>query len=183
MKKIILGMLAVCFFTAASVTPSQAQVSLNINIGTWTPPAEYADAQYVYLPDVESYYYVPKQQYVYMDGGQWVWRNSLPPRYANYNINNGYKVIVNRPQAYRYFNTDRTRYARYRGSNKQVVVRGNSYAAHKKNYVRKTTVVRTNNGGPGRGPGNGHAPGGNKGHGGGHGPGGDKGHGGGHGKH
>ncbi|MEO7212518.1 hypothetical protein [Mucilaginibacter sp.] len=173
MKKIILGMLASCFLLAASVTQTKAQVSLNVNIGTWTPPVEYSNVEYVYLPDVESYYYVPKHQYVYMDGGQWVFRNALPTRYSNYNINNGYKVIVNRPQAYRYFTTDRTRYAKYKGSNKQVVVRGNSYAAHNKNYVRKN--VKVYNGNPGHG--NGGGKGNGKGNGGGNGKGG------GHGKH
>jgi hypothetical protein len=166
MKKIILGMLASCFFLAASVTQSKAQVSLNVNIGTWTPPAEYANAEYVYLPDVESYYYVPKHQYVYQESGQWVFRNALPPRYSSYNINNGYKVVVNRPQAYRYFTTDRTRYAKYKGSNKQVIVRGNSYAAHKKNYVRKNVYVnKGSSGGGGNGKSKGHGGGNGKGHG------------------
>jgi uncharacterized protein YfdQ (DUF2303 family) len=78
------------------------------------------------LPDVESYYYVPKHQYVYLDGGQWVFRNTLPTRYSGYNINNGYKVAVNRPRAYRYYTTDRTRYAKYKGTHdRQVIVRDN----------------------------------------------------------
>lgn len=183
MKKTLLGMLAGCLILAASFTKADAQISVNLNVGLWNPPAEYSTVDYYYLPDVESYYYVPKHQYVYMDGGTWVFRNSLPPRYSSYNINNGYKVAVNRPRAYTYYTTDRVRYAKYKGYNKPMVVRGNSYAAHNKHYVRRTTVVRTNNGGPGRGPGNGHGNGGNKGPGGGHGNGGNKGHGGGHGKH
>ncbi|OOQ58984.1 hypothetical protein [Mucilaginibacter pedocola] len=163
MKKILLGMFASCALLAASVTQSKAQISVNVNIGTWTPPVEYTDVQYVYLPDIESYYYVPQHQYVYMDGGSWVFRNAPPQRYAGYNINNGYKVIVNRPRAYQYFSRDKVRYARYRGSSKQVIVRGNSYVAPRNNYVRKTKVVRIDHRPPGprapHGPGPGHGPG------------------------
>jgi hypothetical protein len=171
MKKLILGMLASCFILAASVTQSKAQVSLNVNIGTWTPPPAYSDVEYYYLPDVESYYYAPRHQYVYLDRGNWVFRNSLPDRYRGYNINNGYKVAVDRPQAYRYFNTDRSRYAQYRGSNRQVIVRGNS-----DNGYRNDNGNDNRRGADKHGNDNGHDNGnrGNeKGHGGGH----DNGHG------
>jgi hypothetical protein len=126
MKKIILGMLACCFILAASVSQSKAQVSVSLNVGNWTPPTEYEDVNYYYLPDVDSYYYVPTHQYIYQSGGRWVFRNSLPPRYGSYNINNGYKIAVNRERAYRYYDYDRRHYGRYRGASaNQVIVRDN----------------------------------------------------------
>jgi hypothetical protein len=129
MKKLILGMLAICFILAASVTQSKAQVSVSLNVGTWNPPAEYGDASYYYLPDVNSYYYVPTHQYVYLSGNNWVWRNTLPVRYNYYNINEGYKVAVYRPRPYRYYSYDRSHYARYRGV-KNVIVRDRYYRPH-----------------------------------------------------
>ena len=155
MKKLILGLFASLFVLAASVNPAKAQISVNLNIGNWTPPAAYSDVEYYYLPDVESYYYAPKRQFVYLDGGHWVWRSSLHARYSSYRIENGYKVAVNRPRAYTYFETDRVRYAKYKGSNKKMIIRGNSYNAHNKvKYVK----VKGNNG-------KGHGQGGGKGHG------------------
>lgn len=152
MKKLALGLFASCLLLAASFNQAKAQVSLNVNIGNWAPPAEYSDVEYYYLPDVESYYYAPKRQFVYQESGQWVFRDNLPARYANYRLDNGYKVAVNRPRAYTYFNTDRARYARYKGSNKTVIVRGNSY----RNVNVKKVKIKGNNGhGPGHGPGHG----------------------------
>jgi hypothetical protein len=170
MKKLILGMLASCFILAASVTELKAQVSLNVNIGTWTPPPTYSDVEYYYLPDVESYYYAPKHQYVYLDRGNWVFRNSLPARYRGYNINNGYKVAVDRPQAYRYFSTDRSRYAQYKGSKKQVIVRGNSNFAkgNDRGNGNGDRNDRGNGKDNGNDKGNGHGGGNGKGHGKGH---------------
>jgi hypothetical protein len=139
MKKLILGMLASCFILAASVTQTKAQVSVNLNVGIWNPPAEYADANYYYLPDVDSYYYVPTHQYVYLSGRQWVFRSSLPPRYSYYNINDGYKVAVYRPRAYRYYRNDRVHYARYRGV-KNVIVRDRYYRPHTR-VVNRTHYV------------------------------------------
>ena len=148
MKKIILGMLAGCFILAASVTETKAQVHVNVNVGLWNPPAEYSGVNYYYLPDVESYYYVPTHKYVYLDGGRWVFRRALPPRYSTYNIQTGYKVAVNRPRAYTYYNTDRARYARYRGTHdRQVIIRdhyivhNNTRVINRTHYVRPRTKV------------------------------------------
>lgn len=172
---------------ALTTGQAKAQVSLNINIGNWAPPAEYSAVDYYYLPDVESYYYAPRRQFVYLDGGQWVFRNTLPPRYRDYRLDRGYMVAVNRPRAYRYFSTDRAAYGRYRGLGRNTIIRGNSFRT-----VKRVNVYRDHGpgrgpahfkgsggrgpGGPGRGPGGpGRGPGGH-----GHGPGGP-GHGGGHG--
>lgn len=144
MKKIILGMLAGCFMLAASVTETKAQVQVNVNLGIWDPPAEYSGVNYYYLPDVESYYYVPTHQYVYLDGGTWVFRKTLPTRYRTYNIQTGYKVAVNRPRAYTYFNDDRSRYARYKGKHeKQVIIRDHYHTrvVNRTKVVNRTRVV------------------------------------------
>jgi hypothetical protein len=140
MKKIILGLLAGFAMMAASTTQTKAQVNLSVQIGAWNPPPEYSGVNYYYLPDVESYYYVPTHQYVYQDGGSWVFRNSLPPRYATYDIRSGYKVAVNRPRAYTYYNVDRPRYARYRGT-RNVIVRDHYIVRNRTRVVNHTRVI------------------------------------------
>jgi hypothetical protein len=80
MKRIFLAVL----FGVASLTSisTKAQVNLNINIGSqpqWGPTG-YDHVDYYYLPDVDAYYNVPAKQYVYLNDGNWVWRNNLPSR-------------------------------------------------------------------------------------------------------
>lgn len=94
MKTLKLFILALGLFIAGS---SQAQVSVNINLGSppmWGP-AGYSDVQYYYLPDVYSYYDVRSSMFIYQSGGVWVHRAYLPSRYRNYDLYNGYKVVLN----------------------------------------------------------------------------------------
>jgi len=93
-----------------------AQVNVNINLGSqpqWGP-AGYNYVDYYYLPDIETYYYVPKKQFIYLDRGHWNFANSLPGRYSAYNLYNGYKVVINRPQPYLQFERDRVKYVGYK---------------------------------------------------------------------
>jgi hypothetical protein len=99
----------------------QGQVSINVHLGTppqWGP-AGHSEARYYYLPDVESYYDVQTSRFIYFDGRTWVHRANLPARYRNYDLYNGYKVVMsdyrgNRP--YSNFKSHKMKYARgYRG--------------------------------------------------------------------
>ncbi|MFA6128572.1 MAG: hypothetical protein WC699_14835 [Bacteroidales bacterium] len=93
MKTIKLLLFACGLFIAGSV---QAQVSLRINLGSppqWGPVG-YSDVHYYYLPDVEAYYDVQSSMFIYMNAGRWVRRSSLPLRYRNYDLYNGYKVVM-----------------------------------------------------------------------------------------
>ncbi|HMK04383.1 MAG TPA: hypothetical protein VK489_09335 [Ferruginibacter sp.] len=152
MKKVLFGALFV--FTAlltGNRTEAQVRVNVNVNIGDqpeWGPVG-YDYAEYYYMPDIETYYYVPRRQFVYMDGGRWIFSSGLPPRYSSYNLYSGYKVVFKTPNAYKSFNTHRTRYARYRNyENRQVIIKnkhdnGNHYGQGK-------------NKGKGKGKGKGH---------------------------
>ncbi len=122
MKKLFLTLLvAVGLIT----TQSSAQVRLNVNIGSqplWAPVGhDYVD--YYYLPDVESYYYVPKKQFIYKEGERWNFSNSLPSRYSGYNLDRGYKVVINSKDAYRNFDRDRVKYAKYKKVKGQKIIR------------------------------------------------------------
>ncbi len=117
MKKILIGLcLTTIGFVFTQKTNAQIRISVNINVGEQPPwrLAGYDYVEYYYLPDIECYYYVPRHQFIYLSNGQWVFSASLPSRCRNYNLYTGYKVVVNRPNAYYYFNEHKTRYGRGR---------------------------------------------------------------------
>lgn len=176
-----------CLLLAMAVNiDSKAQVNVNINLGSqpsWGP-AGYNYVDYYYLPDIESYYYVPKRQFIYLNNGQWVFANALPSRYQGYNLFSGYKVVINRPTPYLQFQEDRVKYVGYKNKKgAQVTIKqknaGNKVAA---NTAKGGANSKIKTGGSGnfKARGNGNA---NKGgHGGSHGNGGGKGNGNGGGK-
>lgn len=98
---------------------SQFRVSLHIGTAPDWGPSGYSDVRYYYLPDVEAYYDIRTSNFIYISGHQWVHRTYLPYRYRNYNLYNGYKVVMNdyRGNApYTYFRQHKVKYARgYRG--------------------------------------------------------------------
>ena len=122
MKTLKLLQIAIMLFLASN---AYGQVSVNVNIGTpplWGPVG-YSDVRYYYLPDIETYYDIQSSMFIYYEGGLWVHRSYLPGRYRNYDLYNGYKVVV--PQ-YRgaypnyFFNYHRSKYGKgYRGSHQR----------------------------------------------------------------
>ena len=127
MKKVFF-VLAILSGMAFSGTVT-AQVSVNVNIGAqpvWGPIG-YDYVEYYYMPDIEAYYYVPRRQYVYFDGGRWLFVSSLPARYRGYDLYSGYKVVINEPRPYQHFGAHKVKYAKYKGNNgKQVIIRNSN---------------------------------------------------------
>src|SRR5687768_6509661 len=108
MKKLILW--TGIFLTCLVSLPLSAQVHINIiNQPLWGP-AGYDYVEYYYLPDVETYYYVPQRQYIYRLNGHWVRTSSRPALLRGYDLNRGYKVVINEPMPYRHHDTYRSRY-------------------------------------------------------------------------
>ena len=140
MKKIIIT--TAIFFSLLTAKVATAQISFNINIGSqpaWGPVG-YDHADYYYMPDIDSYYDVPNHQYVYYDNNTWVRRASLPQRYSNYNVYNGYKVVVNDRDPWTRNDVYRNKYASYRGRTGQTVIRDSrdvKYANYWGKEVRK----------------------------------------------
>ncbi len=63
----------------------------------WAPnEPDVASAHYYYLPDIEVYYDTWNSEFVYMDGGSWVYSSTLPPAYAGYNLYNQHVVVLDR---------------------------------------------------------------------------------------
>lgn len=100
---------------------SQAQVSVNVNIGSppvWGPVG-YAETRYYYIPDIEVYYDIPTAMFIYFDGGGWIRTAYLPYRYRHYDLYSAYKVCLHDygPNPYIYYKNHRTQYYRgYRGA-------------------------------------------------------------------
>ena len=118
MKTILVSLTAtlICL-SSTGILNAQARVGININIHSqpdWGPRG-YDYAEYYYLPDIECYYHVPRHQFVYIDGGNWVFSANLPRAYRHYDLYRGYKVVINEPRAYRYYNTHKVKYRGYNG--------------------------------------------------------------------
>ena len=116
--------MAVCL-TAVSGVNAQIRISINANIVSqpvWGPTG-YDYARYYYLPDIDAYYSIPNHTFVYLEGGNWVFGESLPDRF-HYDLYHGYKVVVNEPRPYLHADVYRTKYSQYRGwQGKQDVIR------------------------------------------------------------
>ncbi|HTD39347.1 MAG TPA: hypothetical protein VK671_01915 [Mucilaginibacter sp.] len=125
MKKLVFTAVLLISCLSFKLADAQIHLSVGVNIGAqpdWGPVG-YDHADYYYMPDIGVYYDVPVHQYVYLNNGVWVHQAYLPVRYRDYDIYHGYKVVVNRPEPWRYDGDYRSRYAGYRGRRDQVIIR------------------------------------------------------------
>ena len=148
----------------------KSQVAVNVNIGSPPPwgPLGYSEARYYYLPDVEAYYDVQSSMFIYLGNGVWVRNAYLPGRYRNYNLYDGYKVVItdyrgNEP--YMYFKNHKMKYARgYRGGPQKTIGEkpGNGNFEQKRNSDNEPNRQenRGNSKHEGHGNGNGESHGG-----------------------
>ncbi len=144
LKVIMIGI----FFFACGLT--QAQVSINVNIGTppsWGPSG-YSNVEYYYLPDVQAYYDIRAAQFIYLNRGVWIRSRNLPVHYRNYDLYNGYKVVLkdyHGARPYTFFKNHKTKYyTGYKGNPQKNIGRRGDYHEEYNQY-------RGNNGNPGRG--------------------------------
>ncbi len=124
MKKILL-LSGLLIGGLSIMKPVNAQVHVNINIGVqpaWGPVG-YDYAEYYYLPDIEAYYSVPDEQFIYFDEGRWITSAYLPGRWSDYDLYSGYKVVINERNPWNHFYDHRSRYAPFRYRHDQVVIR------------------------------------------------------------
>jgi hypothetical protein len=94
MKALKLVVLGIALLLAGA---TQAQISVRFSIGSppeWGPSG-YSNIRYYYLPDVQAYYDVETSMFIYFEGRSWIHRSYLPLRYRDYDLYNGYKVVLN----------------------------------------------------------------------------------------
>lgn len=146
MKKLVY--LSVFLGALVFTTPSMAQISIQINIGTqpkWGPSG-YDYARYYYMPEFDMYYDVMNSHYVWYEGNRWISRAHLPYHYRNVNLYHAYKVVINDMDPWRYHHQHRVRYnnPQYVKNHHQVNIR-DSYNNRNDNYVVSTTRNRESN--------------------------------------
>ena len=95
MKKLKLITLGTMMFLASSITHSQVSVSVNLGIQPSWGPVGYSSVYYYYLPDIQAYYDVRSAQFIYLNRGVWIRSRYLPRQYRNYELDRGYKVVLN----------------------------------------------------------------------------------------
>jgi hypothetical protein len=149
MKVLKLLAIGIILLVSSSI---HAQVSIKLNIGTapsWGPFG-YAQAAYYYLPDVHAYYDIRASQFVYFGNNRWVRSRYLPRKYRNYDLYNGYKVVLNdyhgnRP--YAHYRNHRQRYStNYRNhSQRSIGQRHDDHRYTKNNHSRSDNRRYTKN--------------------------------------
>ncbi len=104
----ILGLLALA-------SPTRAQVSFSINIGSqplWGPVG-YDYVRYYYLPEMDVYYDVVHRRYTYYHGNRWVTRASLPGRFARVDLYRTHKIVLNHAHPWKNHKKIRKQYSHY----------------------------------------------------------------------
>jgi len=137
----------------------QAQVAVDVKVGTPPPwgPAGYESAKYYYLPDVDSFYDVPSATFIYYSGGVWVRRAYLPSRYRNYDLYEGYKVVITDYEGknpHSYYKELKTKYAKgYRGPSQKTIGERPGGGNQKPNIGNKGNPSKKMNPGGNKSPG------------------------------
>jgi hypothetical protein len=109
MTKFLLIALVSITFSAAQ---SQTVVRTTMRLPDWGVAGN-DNATYYYIPDIESYYDVSSRKYVYMNNGKWKRSSALPPAYRNYDLYNGYKVVLtDRKEPFEDYDNMRVKYAK-----------------------------------------------------------------------
>jgi hypothetical protein len=137
LKFILLGLLLNSF-------TMQSQVSVNVNFGVppvWAP-ADRIEVQYYYLPEVDVYYDVPAERFIYIRNGRWYRSAALPSKYRGYNLRGANIVYL----------TDYRGNAPYKFHKSHKVKYGNRGTV----YVVKDTKHKGHKKGKGHGKGKGH---------------------------
>ncbi|HWZ34833.1 MAG TPA: hypothetical protein VNW51_01680, partial [Mucilaginibacter sp.] len=134
MKKILLtaALLVCCLAFRAE---AQVHISLGVNIGSqpaWGPVG-YDHAEYYYMPDVDTYYDVPRHQYIYLQGNVWTRGAVLPSRYS-FDPYSSYKVVINEPSPWLRASVYRDKYRDYRGRRDQELIRDSRDEKYSKHW-------------------------------------------------
>lgn len=84
------------FLIALNSTQAQTKATA-ISFPDWGV-AGYDTATYYYIPAAETYYDLKSKEYVYMQDGKWIRGNAMPSAYADFDLYNGYKVVLSDPK-------------------------------------------------------------------------------------
>ncbi len=156
MKTIKLITLGIMMFFASNTMNGQVSVNVNLGLQPAWGPVGYSSVDYYYLPDIQAYYDVRATQFIFLNGGVWVRSGHLPRQYRNYDLNRGYKVVLNdyhgsRP--YANYRSHKVKYYKgYKGKPQQSLGNRN----HKNDNHGNYNNGNHGNGNHGKGHGKGH---------------------------
>lgn len=74
------------FFLLVGCGPVVISSRPNYHPPSWFYPNRLEVVRYVYFPEFSIYYDLSAHTYLYLDGGVWVRRRELPPRYRNIDL-------------------------------------------------------------------------------------------------
>jgi len=67
----------------------------DIVVPDWAPPYDDVDlVRYYYIPDIEVFYDVWNQDFVYLEDGSWMFSPTLPPEYADFDLYDCFIVLL-----------------------------------------------------------------------------------------
>ena len=78
--------------------------------------------------------------------GKWVYSNGLPAKHRNYDVYNGYKVVINEPDAYKKHNEHKVKYSSYKSNHSQGNIKNSKDPKYKVHPVKTKSKSR----GPGK---------------------------------
>jgi hypothetical protein len=94
-KKISIGLLmAISISGLIGCGTTSFTTGVHYTNPSWALPY-YSGVRYYYLPDIEAYYDLSDQDFVYLDNGQWLFSSTLPTIYSGYDLYNGFVIALN----------------------------------------------------------------------------------------
>ena len=127
MKNLICTIAIVASGFLPNVIDAQAPVCTwciaNTTIQPAWGPAGYDFVDYYYFPDIDVYYNVPNQKFVFEQRGVWQSKSSLPVRYAGFYLYRAYNVVINNVEPCLELEENRIKYVSIKGMHNKVAIR------------------------------------------------------------
>lgn len=128
---------------------SQVQLEINVNSQPAWGPVGYDAVEYYFIPEIETYYSVSQQKFIFYEKGNWVTSSYLPYRFKDYNLYKAYKVVINKDKPYRYNKEHRVKYGSLKNRHDQIVIRDSrdsKYYANKNHPQHNNWMKKQNSG-------------------------------------
>jgi hypothetical protein len=111
MKKLIFIIALSVSFMLTEAIFSQFSIKVNFASQPIWGPVGYDYVEYYYLPEIQIYYNVSSQRYIYLRHNRWVSSYYLPQHYRNYDVYHAQKIVINEPRPYLHHNVYKKRYS------------------------------------------------------------------------
>ncbi len=86
LRSAVLFLITIFLLLLASCGPMVLTTAVNEPPPPWFYPNRLEVVRYVYFPEYRFYYDLSARSYLYLDGGVWIRRKVLPPRYRSLDL-------------------------------------------------------------------------------------------------